>query len=262
MSSLDVMVPEDIGEDDECVVVTWLKREGDLVEKGEDLLILQVAKVSYDVPAPASGKLATILVQPGEIVRHDQPLARLEVSVAEAGHPLEQAEQRTTPTEKVQPAGGVHASPVAKRLAREHGVDLAQVPGTGREGRITEKDVLAFIATQGAAGEAAVSASREVQASPIARRLAREHHVDLTQIRGSGHNGRITQKDVSAFIAGQRAMPIPSGTGAPSPAPTEKSVPLTGMRATIARRMQDSLQSMAQLTLFTEADVDELVALR
>ena len=269
MPLLDVMVPEDIGEtEEECVVVTWLKKEGDLVKKGETLLILQVAKVSYDVPAPATGKLVTILARQGEVVKHGQPLARLDVEAREAAPPSAPAE-RAAVTSASQPSiHEVKASPLAKRLAREHKVDLTQVRGSGSGGRITEKDVLAFIAAQKAKEKAAAgSPPRSVQASPIARRLADEHNVDLSQVRGTGRGGRITQKDVLAFIDTQQPLQVLPGEEGPATKPqvtpaTEGTVPLTGMRATIARRMRESLQNMAQLTLHTEADVTELVALR
>ena len=90
-----------------------------------------------------------------------------------------------------------------------------------------------------------------VRASPVARRLAREHGIDLRQVKGTGPGGRIVEKDVRAFLEAQKAAPAPA-----------RAVPFTGMRRTIARRMTESLQTMAQVTLFTEVDVTELVRLR
>jgi pyruvate dehydrogenase E2 component (dihydrolipoamide acetyltransferase) len=100
--------------------------------------------------------------------------------------------------------------------------------------------------------------AREVRASPVAKRLASEHHVDLAQVIGTGGGGRITEKDVLAFIEAQR----PAKPQAAPAAPQGEAIPLAGTRATIARRMHHSLESMAQLTLHTEADVTELVAMR
>ena len=105
-----------------------------------------------------------------------------------------------------------------------------------------------------AASQAPVARSPDkgfVRASPVARRLAREHGIDLRQVKGTGPGGRIVEKDVRAFLEAQKAAPAPA-----------RAVPFTGMRRTIARRMTESLQTMAQVTLFTEVDVTELVRLR
>ncbi len=208
MAIVEIPVPDIIGDAEECVVVTWLKRVGDQVQKGEDLLVLQVEKVSYDVPSPVEGRLVEILVPQGQVARRGQALARIEVT----------AETGRGPSEEQGPAEG--SSPSS-----------AKAPERSR-----------------------------VLASPIARRLAREHHIDLHQIKGTGRGGRITEKDVRAFIQAQKGSQKPAPE-APMAA-GEQTLPFAGMRAAIARRMHESLQTMAQLTLFTEADVTELVALR
>jgi pyruvate dehydrogenase E2 component (dihydrolipoamide acetyltransferase) len=256
MPILEVVVPEEMGDVEECVVVTWLKRAGDTVERHDTLVILQAEKVSFDVPAPARGQVAAILAQQGEIVKTGQVLARLEVEVVEAAAPSTQAESVSEPSSAPRQ---VQASPIAKRLAREHNVDLTQITGSGQGGRISEKDVLAFIeGLQTVAAPLTASLAREVRASPVAKRLASEHHVDLAQVIGTGGGGRITEKDVLAFIEAQR----PAKPQAAPAAPQGEAIPLAGTRATIARRMHHSLESMAQLTLHTEADVTELVAMR
>ncbi len=205
MTVVDIPVPDIIGDAEECVVVTWLKRVGDEVREGEDLLVLQVEKVSYDVPSPVSGRLVEILVPQGQVARRGQVLARVELA-AEKGAEPESRERRP-----------------------------AQV-GTPAK---------------------APAEPQRVLASPIARRLAREHNIDLRQVKGTGRGGRITEKDVRAFIEAQE-----KAATAVAPGAEETTIPFAGMRATIARRMHESLQTMAQLTLFTEADVTELVALR
>lgn len=256
MPILEVVVPEEIGDVEECVVVTWLKRAGDTIERDDTLVILQAEKVSLDVPAPATGQVAATLAEQGEIVKKGQVLARLEVESVEAVAPSAQAESVSEPAP---PPPQVRASPIAKRLAREHNVDLTQITGSGKGGRISEKDVLAVIeAPQETTAPVGDSSAREVRSSPVAKRLAREHNVDLAQVIGTGGGGRITEKDVLAFMEAQR----PAKPEAAPTAPQEEPIPLTGTRATIARRMHDSLQSMAQLTLHTEVDVTELVDMR
>lgn len=254
MSILDIVVPSEIGEVDECVVVTWLKRPGDAVEQDAVLLILQAEKISFEIPSPASGQVTAILAQQGEVVKKGQVLAQLQVETIMAAAPPPSVPS----AEPADPTREVVASPVAKRLAREHGLDLARISGSGEGGRVTEKDVLAFLEAQKVKVTAAPpQAGREVRASPVAKRLAREHNIDLAQVVASSGDGRITEKDVLDYVARQQeAVPVSS-----PPAPAD-SLPLAGLRATIARRMHDSLQRMAQLTLHTEADVTELVALR
>ena len=263
MPVLDIVIPKEVGEIEECVVVTWFKREGNMVSKGDDLLILQAEKVSFEVPAPATGKLTVILAQQGEVVTKDQVLAQMEVTEVEEVAPQPPGEPEAAQAgSSAPPPQQIRASPVAKRLAREHGIDLAQVPGSGTDGRITEKDVLAFIEIQQAKPETVSAPLREVRVSPVAKRLAREHSIDLSQVVGTGGAGRITEKDVRVFMEAQAAPPRTAESTAPPLPPAEETVPMVGIRATIAQRMHQSLQSMAQLTLHTEADVTELMALR
>lgn len=264
MPKINIVIPEEAGDVEECVIVTWLKKAGDTVQQGDEILILQAEKVSFEVPAPAGGTLSAILAKQGEVVKKGQILAELEVA-EDATPPAPPASAAEPPpvAPPPPPAREVRASPIAKRLAREHGLDLAQVPPADGN-RITEKDVLAFlearqakveaVAAAAPAPDAALEPAREVRASPVAKRVAREHGIDLAQVTPADGN-RITEKDVQAFIeAKQPAQP-------PAPA-AASTVPLAGMRAAIAERMHQSLQEMAQLTLHTEADVTELVARR
>ena len=242
MPLLDVLIPAEVGDVEECVVVTWLKKAGDTVKEGEDLLILQAEKISFDVPAPASGTVTAILVKQGEVAIKEQPLAQLEVSKA----------QVQPPPPAPQP------DPEASAPAREHDIDLSQISGSGGEGRITEKDVQAVVETKQAKAAPPAAPAREVRASPIAKRLSREYDLDLAQVAGSGSEGRVTEQDVRAYLAAQKPVP-PSPEAQP---PAEKTIRLAGMRGAIAQRMHQSLQQMAQLTLHTETDVTGLVALR
>jgi len=249
MPVLNLVVPDSLGEVDECVVVTWLKREGDTVAADETIVILQASKTAIELPAPLAGQVIHILAQQGDIVRKGQALAQLEVAEVSP----KPAPPSVEPPALTADPGAARASPIAQRVANEHGVDLSQVTGSGAHGRITEKDVLAFVETHPRAAPA-----REVVASPAAKRLAREQRVDLADVTGSGEGGRITEKDVQAFIKAQGI-----GEAEPTPAsPTASGViPLAGTRAIIARRMHESLHTMAQVTLHTEADVTDLVRL-
>lgn len=126
----------------EGTVGVWYKKEGDNVEKGEPLVEVFSEKATYDLEAPASGVLRKILVQEGVdasvnavlaiITAPDESFSEAEISV-EMPQAVEKAEKR------------ILASPAAKRLAREHGIDLALVKGSGPDGRIVEEDVRRFI---------------------------------------------------------------------------------------------------------------------
>ncbi len=105
----------------------------------------------------------------------------------------------------------------------------------------------------------AASSQPTAQVIPAARRLAKDHGIDLGQVEGSGPGGRIMVEDVQRAIA---AAAQPAAAVPPTPPPTEPVIPLTGMRGAIARRMQQSLQTSAQVTLMTEVDVSALVQLR
>jgi pyruvate dehydrogenase E2 component (dihydrolipoamide acetyltransferase) len=253
-------------------IVRWLKQEGDEVRQGEPLVEVEAAKVTSEVEAEVSGVLAHILVAEGETVPVRTPLCvigaanEVVASTATPTIPAVPATERVAPLPPAaasQPTGQV--TPVARKMAKEHGIDLSQVRGSGPGGRIVAEDV------QRAIDEAArpvpppapsPEASITVQVIPAARKLAKEHGIDLGQVRGSGPGGRITIEDVQQVIA-TAAWPVPSTPSAPNASfSTRQVIPLTGMRGTIARRMQQSLQTSAQVTLISEVDVSALVQLR
>jgi len=179
-------------------------------------------------------------------------------------------------------AGGrVAASPFARRLARELGVDLGQVPGTGPRGRITEADIRALAAsglaatpppveapsTNGAEAPApnAAEAGRVI-ASPIARRLAAELGVDLGALSGSGPRGRVVEADVRGAAAQPEATPPPASVAPETPSATAapegvEATPYSGRRRAIGERMAQSLRDSAQLTLSSEIRVDDAIGM-
>ncbi|HSE58668.1 MAG TPA: dihydrolipoamide acetyltransferase family protein [Nitrospiraceae bacterium] len=142
----DIVMPQ-LGESiAEGTVVKWLVPKGGRIEKDQPLLEVETDKVALEIPSPATGQLAEVLVQAGETVPVGTVLARLDGGV-------------TTETGVINRVGGVvvrpaeptsggeeHYSPAVRQLAKEHGVDLHQVVGTGEGGRVTKKDVLAFVA--------------------------------------------------------------------------------------------------------------------
>ena len=246
----------------EGVVAKWLKSDGDQVEKNEQVAVVMSKKITYKLVAPESGILRIVVREketrpvggilafvtaPGEVVPAVEEAAPLPVAGPEVA----------APTPAVAPAaagsGFVLASPAARRAAREKGVELAMVRGTGADGMVTEADVLRFAEERERAG-----AAPEILATSAARSLALEHGVNLAEIRGSGVGGRVTEQDVLAFLESCEKAP----TAAEATAPAGRVIPFAGMRQAIAEHMMESLRGMAQLTLLMEVDVTELVKLR
>jgi pyruvate dehydrogenase E2 component (dihydrolipoamide acetyltransferase) len=157
-------------------------------------------------------------------------------------------------------------SPRARLRARELGVDLLQVRGTGPQARVVEADVLA--AAQARAqpqAPAAVEPQRQA-VTPVARRLAQEHGVALEELQGTGPGGRVTQEDVLRAAAQRAPTAAPSGVPTPTPATAPAGdgqvVPLSRVRRITAERMAASSQAVARVTLFLEADLSEAARFR
>jgi pyruvate dehydrogenase E2 component (dihydrolipoamide acetyltransferase) len=199
-------------------IARWLAAEGDSIQAGQPLLEVETDKITNVVEAAAAGVLFQIVAPAGEVV----PVMTVIGIIAEAGETPERQES------------GVSASPAASGQAAAQ----AAAPGKAK-------------------------ASGAVRAMPAARRVAKELGVALESVAGTGPDGAITEKDVRA-AAEKPAAPAPSPAPAPaSAAPAADTViPMDGMRRLIAENMQASLQNAAQLTVFVEADVTEMVALR
>jgi pyruvate dehydrogenase E2 component (dihydrolipoamide acetyltransferase) len=235
------------------LLVKWLVSEGDQVEAGQSLVEVETAKIDSELEAPVSGVVAHIVAPEGNVVDVGSIVAVIgepgeEVarpSLTAPGKPKVAVKRRALGADGdgAGPTGQV--TPVAHRLARQNDPELAGIAGTGSGGRITEEDVRQAIEARETA-----TASPESQVVPRARKLANEHGLDLSQVQGTGPGGRIIVTDVESALAAQVA------------APTGEVVRLTGLRRSIAERMLQSVQTMAPVTLTTEADVTELVRLR
>lgn len=237
-------------------VSRWLKNEGDAVQEGEALFEVETEKITNKVESPASGILFQIVVPAGTKV----PVGTVLGILAEPGEQPERIEdiqlrevapetaaqaERPTPIAAAKPEEGkfVRASPAARRLAKELGIDLAQVPGSGPDGRVTEKDVTKYHE----------EGPPPPRITPLAYEMAKQAGLDISTIIGSGEEGKITKADIERVLE----MEAPKVEARPP-----KTIPFTGMRKTIADNMYASLQNTAQLTLFTEVDVTEMVRFR
>lgn len=189
----------------EATIIRWLKKPGDRIEKGESLVEIGTDKINTELPAPESGVLEKVLVAEGETV------------------------------------------PIATQIAILQG-ESADVPpvssGQTERESAPEPDVLNAPAAQG----------DRIRSSPLVRKLAQEHHIDLATLRGSGAGGRITREDIQRAISSKR--PVIAETG------DVERVPMTRMRKLIAEHMSLSRRTAADVTTVFEMDMTEVVRRR
>ena len=240
---------------EQATIASWVKKEGDFVEFEETILVVETDKVAIDVPSPATGTLAGILYQDGDVVPVTQIIAYIlkegesktdlpPLTSPIAASNLEPAPVNTPGTPTV--ALPVKATPVAVRMAKEEGVDLSKVV-TARS-RITREDVEHYLADQKPTRRVTIPAT------PAARRIARERGLGLETVTGSGPRGRVQAVDVSFKAQSLRETPV---DGRPA-----EVVEIRGMRQTIAERMQASFQTNPHIALTIEVDVSKLETVR
>ncbi len=257
---------------EEGTIIKWFKKEGERVEKEEPLLEVMTDKANMEVESPESGVLLKIVAQEDETVPVKgliailgEPGEDISALLAEAGAageapaapaeaPAEEkkvAEPSAPAAAAAAPAGGrVAASPRARRLAEEHGIDLAQLaPGSGPEGRIIEKDVLRAIESGAAAAPATPAAT------PLAAKVAEEKGVDLAAVRASGPGGKIRREDVEAAAA-PAAVPL-----APR-VPLGGAIPFAGLRKAVADNLEKSARAVIPVTLTMGVDMTEATRMR
>jgi len=270
-------------------VLRWLKKEGEEVKKGEPLVEIESDKANIEVEAYASGKLNKIVVPEGE----SAPIGAVIAEIGDGGA----APRTEKPAGPGEQAPAAEPEPKAKAVSAEAPKAQAARP----EAHVAQADkAMAATAQQaadsggeqyphggpddrtevGAAAQAALSAIRRPAApengerqrvSPVARRLAEEHGVDLRQIQGSGPGGRITKEDVEAAAARVQRQPASAPTAAPAreerqPTPRPKEdvevVELSKMQTTIAMRLAQSKFSAPHFYVTSEIAMDDAVRLR
>lgn len=263
-------------------VVSWLKSEGDAVEAGEAIMVVESDKADMDVEAFEDGFIAAIITQEGEAANVGSPVALIAANEADipalkayaaslsggdaviAAAPVaaaaavapaaKAAPKAAAPASTAASSGGrVVASPLAKKMAIDMGVDISTVVGTGPEGRITAADVQNAASgaapakkAGGAATPAKVNrwtpASGVVAATPTARALAKKAKIDLASIEGTGEFGRVTADDVK--IATGEMKPKRKAVVAGAPVAVEMPeglVPFTGMQRAVSNNMVATL---------------------
>ncbi len=264
----------------EGTVAEWHIPDGGEVKLGEDLYRLETEKVEMEVEAEAAGIVrhlvpAETTVDPGDVVgwiyAADEEIPDVLPGAPSGGASAAPAAAEPAAAAAEAPAAParaegerVPASPAARRLAKELGVDLATVTATGPRGRVTEDDVRTAHESAAAAPAAApaAAAGTPAPASPLARKRAEALGVDLSTVAGTGPGGRITKEDVEAAAAGGAPAVAPAAAAAPAEVRDDEVMAVRGMRKVIAERMYASLQETAQLTMDMDVAMDDCVKLR
>jgi pyruvate dehydrogenase E2 component (dihydrolipoamide acetyltransferase) len=274
-TAVDVVMPQMGVSVSEGTITKWNKQVGDQVDADETLLEISTDKVDTEVPSPAAGVVTEILVPEGETVDVGTVLARIggegaapagapeepatqpaadaaEASASEGQAPAEEPKElaERAPAQPAQPAtpsapasgppsgnGKSFVSPVVARIASEHGIDPSQVPGTGSGGRVTKKDIQAFIDS----GAQAAPAAPEAPAAPQAP----------------------SEPQPAAAPAQPAPAPVAQAPAvAGEPGPGESFEPMSAMRRGIAEHMRRSLDTSAHVTSAIEVDMSKVVQIR
>lgn len=280
----------------------WHVKIGDQVNIENDLVDVETAKIINTVTASASGIVRAILAEPGET--HDvgallgviasadtseedikafisNYVGNSEIVVLEEEPAMSDSAEKPSIAKAENPSNletavddrddsHIAASPVARRLASEYGINLNNITGTGRHGRVSKGDVEAAVTAAGGRllGTNDASPSRapsgddsHVKATPVARRLAEQLGINLLECRVSGERGRVCKADVEAAAALKNKLPAQQTTTAPTASRSE-SQPITGMRKTIASRLQASKQTAPHYRVHIDVEIDNLLATR
>jgi pyruvate dehydrogenase E2 component (dihydrolipoamide acetyltransferase) len=296
--AVEVVMPQMGVSVSEGTITKWLKQEGEHIEADESLLEISTDKVDTEVPSPASGTVTQILVQEGETVEVGTKLAVIggeaagapasaaeappEPATAQAAAEAEAPSSAETPAPQPapQPApapapaaaeptngeqdGKSFVSPVVARIASEHGIDPGSVPGTGRGGRVTKKDILNFVESGAAAAPDAAPAPQPAPAEAPAPEPA--------PAAPAPPQPAPVAQPAPAEAPVQQPAPAPApAPAAPTPAPAmaqpqaasgETLEPMNAMRRGIADHMRRSLDTSAHVTSAIEVDMSRVVAIR
>ena len=252
-------------------IIEWKKQEGDVVNEGDILLEIMSDKTNMELEAEDSGVLLKITRQAGETVPVTEVIGYIgaegevvadnaaSAPAAEAAPQVEEVATVEAPVVAAQApvvheGGKVRATPKARKVACELGIDLAQVPGTGAKGRVHADDVENFKGAQ-------------PKATPLARKIAADLGIDLASVSGTGFGGKITKEDVlviSAPTQVKEAAAAPVVEAKPEKVLPEgvEVIPMSAMRKAISKGMTHSYLTAPTFTLNYDVDMTNLMALR
>jgi pyruvate dehydrogenase E2 component (dihydrolipoamide acetyltransferase) len=290
----------------EGTILKWLKREGETIERDEPLFEISTDKVDTEVPSPVTGTVSKILVEEGQTVPVGTDLAEIsddgaaasDAGAAAVGEPAPATEETSSGT-----SGGTEppaeAAPAPSTASAPSAASASESASAVAEGSAAEMPAVEPATPQGAEATTATSPApapsggsadlpdrgpRSRILSPLVRRLADEHGLDLSRVEGTGAGGRITKQDVlSAIDSGGRvaaAATAPAPAEAPAPAatpaaaptvaavqpavagPGDEVVPISHIRKLIGQHMLSSLETSARAWTMVEVNIDHLVKLR
>ena len=271
---IDVVMPQ-LGESVvEGVVVKWLVEVGELIAKDQPLLEISTDKVDAEIPSPSAGRVTQILVKPGETVPIQAVLAKIETAPAASppapeaapkwdeetegfpGHMARTSEPPIPAPPRVEPsapappppptAGRIRITPVVARMAAEHGLDLSKIAGTGIDGRVTRKDVEAYLASPAKAPEAKVVAAEATEAKAALPPAAPAQPVP-------------PRPRLRPLRKGRRPL---RKRHLPATAEGDQVVPWTPIRKRIAEHMVRSKQTSPHVHIFAEVDMHRVAGVR
>ena len=247
----------------EGTVSKWLKKIGDEIKEGEPFFEAETDKLTNTIEATASGVVRHFFVEEGTTV----PVLEKVAIIADAGEDISallgDAAPAAAPEATAAPAAAAPAAPVrapgerivaapaAKKLAKELGIDLALVPGTGPNGRITLDDVKNW---KPAPAAPAVEEEPKKKASPLAAAVAKDLGIDLEKVQAKD---RVLAEDILHFLESTREKAEEK-----EEAPREELVPMNGMRKAIARNMLNSVQTSPTVTMNLSVDMTAMKAYR
>lgn len=261
----DITMPRLSDTMQEGTIAKWLKQPGDQVKQGDVLAEIETDKATMDLECYDAGVLEQILVPEGETVPIGQPIA-----IVGTGQSVQQQAAPASPTDAA-PSAIVQNPEAGRPAPPQVESKSAQPVGTAA----TQQTQTSQVETEENKGV------RTLKASPLARRLAEEYHIDLSQLHGTGPNGRIVRDDIEDYLEEQRAAPAavaaaatPQAPTAPAAKPTAPAqqapgvpseaevVPLTRVQSLIARRLTESKQSIPHFYVSNEADMTDVLQMR
>jgi pyruvate dehydrogenase E2 component (dihydrolipoamide acetyltransferase) len=230
----------------EGVIAAWHKKVGDQVKKGEVLADIETDKATMELESYKEGKLLYVGAKEGEKIQVNDLLAIIGGDKVDVNKIVAAAK-----------SGGGAQQPTDKevRTPSESNAEQLAVENRSTEATPTEEQ-----------GEAPKDGDTRVKASPLAKRLAAEKGIDISQVQGSGDNGRITKKDIDNYVPSKKEAGAPAGAPQPAKAPAGEvsfeDVPVSQMRKVIAKRLAESKFSSPHFYLTMSVDMDNAVASR
>lgn len=268
----DIIMPKMGDAMTEGKVIRWYKKTGDSVKKGEPVLEIETDKVNLDLEAEEDGTLGEILVQEGSMADVGSVLATLGDGSGQREAPAKEAPSKEAPAKEAPAKEAPKDAPKkGAKVEKDTAAAAKETRAPEREAAAKPQPVEAKPASaKPAPSEPEPATGERVRSSPLARRIARDLGVELRGVHGSGPNGRIVADDIRKAA---QSKPAPGAKDArpaeprrpllgKAPAIEAKTIPLTAMRRTIARRLAESIGPIPHFFLTIDLDVTDLLALR